>query len=104
VDVAVAIPSACVPPRMAPTLLSAVTLSTLGLFSKTFLNYACRDLRVQGLEHLLRALQEPPDVSNRKGRLSEEGFGEAKEQDAVRPRRRGIVTSMFPLYLNSDVG
>jgi hypothetical protein len=79
--------------KMAPTLTSALTLSTLGHVSKAFLNFACKDVRVQGLDHLLKALQEPE--------LSQTGNGdgaEKKEGSSVaggrRTRRRGIVTGM----------
>lgn len=94
VDVKAVVPHARGSPMMAPTLLSAATLSTLGLVSKTFLNFACKDLRVQGLEHLLRALQEPPDTGKGKGRATEDDSGKVKERDVARPRRRGIITSM----------
>lgn len=78
---------------MAPTLASALTLSTLGHVSKAFLNFACRDVRVQGLEHLLKALQEPdaPGLTGRaREAVKEDGRGFSASR---RSRRRGIITS-----------
>lgn len=80
---------------MAPTLASALTLSTLGHVSKAFLNFACKDVRVQGLDHLLNALQEPEAVKtatsvNNAGKV--DGAGVASSR---RSRRRGIITSTF---------
>ncbi|GHJ87512.1 hypothetical protein NliqN6_3914 [Naganishia liquefaciens] len=77
---------------MAPTLASALTLSTLGHVSKAFLNLACKDVRVQGLEHLFRALEEP-DASASADRTREVGKSDARRSSAAkRSRRRGIIT------------
>ncbi len=66
---------------MAPTLSSALTLSTLGLASKAFLRLGCRDFKMEGLEVLMNALKEDKGGSWK---------GKGKEEPR---RRRGIVTS-----------
>lgn len=96
---------------MAPTLASALTLSSLGWVSKAFLNLACKDLQVEGLEHLLHALREPrsPGILDKgKGRAIDGGkdLEAASGEDQGRTRRRGVVTSMYSVinkHLNRRV-
>lgn len=88
------------PGRMAPTLASALTLSSLGWFSKAFLNFACKDVRVQGLEHLLHALREPlaPKALDKgKGRQVDWSNDPEATSRLIegRTRRRGVITSMY---------
>ena len=47
------------------SLLSALTIATVGLGSKVFLNYLCADVRVIGLPRLLDELDR---VGTRKGK------------------------------------
>lgn len=73
---------------MAPTLASGLLLSTMGLLSKAFMRTAGRSMTVEGLETLTAALREPPL------RL-DKGKGRASDLPALKPKRRGIVTSAY---------
>lgn len=110
---------------MAPNLLSALTISTLGLASKAFLNFACKSVNVRGLETLLDALKEEKVVvkadakEKAKGKAFqkehvEQGHDGGEREGSVTPgtengtevetewRRRGIVTSEDSMHFNND--
>jgi monolysocardiolipin acyltransferase len=81
---------------MSSNLASALILSTFNLASKAFLRGASKDLRVEGLETLLAALQEipPPHSNGQKQVVDLKGKGrevDVPELEELRGRP-GVVT------------
>jgi hypothetical protein len=58
------------PISTASSIVSSIICSSFGIVSKAFLNFGCRSVKVEGLETLLTALQEPGQ-SNSYGRHNE---------------------------------
>jgi monolysocardiolipin acyltransferase len=77
------------PTSLASTLTSSLILSSFGLASKAFLRWGCRDVKVEGLGKLLKALEEEPkSLAGSSG----SGTGLVDEKEGEEAGRRGVVT------------
>lgn len=74
------------PTSLASTLTSSLILSSFGLASKAFLRWGCKDVKVEGLGKLLKALEEEPSGS------PGSGTGLIDEKEGEQAGRRGVVT------------
>nr|ODN95147.1 monolysocardiolipin acyltransferase [Cryptococcus depauperatus CBS 7855] len=74
---------------MLASLASALTLSTIGLASRTFLKLTTKQFKVEGLPILLDALKIP---HNDKGKRKALGLRDQEGDDPTLRPRRGIVT------------
>ena len=94
---------------MAPTLASALTLSTVNLGFRAWLKFGTRSSSIEGLPILLKALEEGrgQDIKG-KGKESDSGESapvpgnEVVEVGGGR-RRRGVVTSQSPCLFGVDM-
>lgn len=78
-----------------PSLASALTLSTVGLASRSFLRLTTKEFKVEGLPTLLDALSIPHGDKS-KGKMSNVGDG---SDPSLKPRR-GILTSTYRAELH----
>ena len=83
---------------MAPTVVSALTISTIGLVFKAVIRTTSRSFDVRGLPILLDALRGGADVGAQLGKDGDGGrekevSGDPEKMIVGRPvRRRGVVT------------